>query len=241
MSDRNQLALFTDPEIEFVKRKRQKTIRIRVDHDRITVSGPLTCREKSLRGFLDDHWDWVRQTLEKQQVRSRKLEQQREVYKGHVLLKGEWLPLQPCRTGGKKEGWNFNLTENAVRFTPPAGCRSLPEADALNAYLKWMAKPEILARFEQVAPNLPFHYNRVFIRSQKTKWGTCSGKGNLSFNWRLIKCPCWIWDYLFVHELCHTIHFNHSKSYWKLVDEYFPRRNEAEAWIRKNGDVVFHT
>ncbi|MEX0771912.1 MAG: SprT family zinc-dependent metalloprotease [Balneolales bacterium] len=239
MSDKYQQTLFEDFKIEFVKRSRQRNMRIRVKNNLVTVSGPLTCGEKSMRAFLNQNLEWVEKVLNKQSSHTKTIERYREKYRHHLMLHGEWLPVQRSANKAAGKGWLLQQRDGILWFTPPDNIDDYPDADLLDHYLKQRAKPEILSRFAEFAPTLPFRYNRVFIRSQKTKWGTCSGKGNLSFNWRLIKCPYWVWDYLFVHELCHTIHFNHSKAFWELVDRHFPRRKEAEAWIKENGDVVF--
>ena len=238
MSDKYQTSLFADLSIEFKKRARQKNLRIRVRNNHVTVSGPASCHDRSMREFLNQNWTWVETVIQKQNLRSRALEETRHKYKYHVMYHGEWLPVRPSGYV-PTPNWVFHLADGILWFTPPHGAKGYPDAEMINAYLKKIAKPQILARFEAFAPNLPFQYNRVFIRSQKTKWGTCSAKGNMSFNWLLVKCPYWIWDYLFVHELCHTVHFNHSKAFWDLVDAHFPRREEAEAWIKAHGDIVF--
>ncbi|MEX0779678.1 MAG: SprT family zinc-dependent metalloprotease [Balneolales bacterium] len=239
MSDKYQQTLFEDFQIKFVKRARQKNLRIRIKNNLVTVSGPLTCRERVMRDFLNQNLTWVEKTLNKQSTRTQKLDHYREQYRNHIMLYGEWLPVQRSSYKTAKNGWLLKQKDGILWFTPPDNVDDYPDTDLLNQYLKQRAKPEILSRFAEFAPTTPFQYNRIFIRSQKTKWGTCSGKGNLSFNWRLIKCPIWVWDYLFVHELCHTVHFNHSKPFWDLVDKHCPRRKEAEAWLKQNGDVVF--
>ncbi|MEX0686426.1 MAG: SprT family zinc-dependent metalloprotease [Balneolales bacterium] len=240
MSDKYQISLFDNFTIDFKKKSRQKNLRIRVKNNQITVSGPLGCQENTLREYLNQNWLWVETVLHKQHVRNLELEQHRQKYKNHIMYHGKWVPLQIRHGNPLQKQWRFQISNSGIWITPPVGVNGYPDTTMLNQFLKSVAKPQILERFENIAQDLPFTYNKVFIRSQKTKWGTCSVKRNLSFNWLLIKCPFWIWDYLYIHELCHTIHFNHSKAFWELVDEYYPKRKQAEAWIKKHGDVVFN-
>lgn len=77
-------------------------------------------------------------------------------------------------------------------------------------------------------------FNRICLREQKTRWGSCSSKGNLNFNWKLIMAPSFVLDYIVVHELCHLIHMNHSKSFWCEVERFMPSYKVAEQWLKLN-------
>ncbi|MFA5889321.1 MAG: SprT family zinc-dependent metalloprotease [Candidatus Paceibacterota bacterium] len=91
-------------------------------------------------------------------------------------------------------------------------------------YLKYreVAKNFALERVEHFNETYNFKYNRVSIRNQKTRWGSCSGKGNLNFNYKIVHLPLRIADYIVVHELCHLKEMNHSKKFWDLVGMFFP-------------------
>lgn len=78
-------------------------------------------------------------------------------------------------------------------------------------------------------------YNRITIRDQKTRWGSCSAKGTLSFNWRLLLAPPSIPDYVIVHELCHLTHMNHSAAFWKKVESVYPDYRTARKWLKDHG------
>lgn len=77
-----------------------------------------------------------------------------------------------------------------------------------------------------------FSYTKVSVRNQKTRWGSCSRQGSLSFNYRIIFLPPHLADYLIVHELCHLKEFNHSKKFWNLVAQAFPNYRELRRELR---------
>ena len=79
-----------------------------------------------------------------------------------------------------------------------------------------------------------FHYNKISIKNQKTRWGSCSKKGNLNFNYKIIFLPKELQDYLIVHELCHLKEFNHSKKFWDLVKLKIPNLNQVSKMLRKH-------
>ena len=85
------------------------------------------------------------------------------------------------------------------------------------------------------APIIGVTYGRITIRCQKTRWGSCSSKGNLNFNCLLMLAPPEVLDYVVVHELCHRKEMNHSKSFWKEVEKVMPDYREAVRWLKENG------
>ena len=78
-------------------------------------------------------------------------------------------------------------------------------------------------------------YGRITIRNQRTRWGSCSGKGNLNFNCLLMLMPKEIIDYVIVHELCHRKEMNHSIAFWKEVEKVLPDYRECRMWLKDNG------
>lgn len=78
-------------------------------------------------------------------------------------------------------------------------------------------------------------YSSISVRDQKTRWGSCSAKGALSFNWRLMLAPPNILDYVVVHELCHLEHLNHSKDFWECVEAILPDYRERRKWLKEHG------
>lgn len=95
--------------------------------------------------------------------------------------------------------------------------------------------PKRAAHFQQFTGGT---YSRITIRDQKTRWGSCSAKGTLSFNWRLMLAPPAILDYVVVHELCHLTHMNHSAAFWQAVEAVYPDYRSARRWLKEHGQEL---
>lgn len=78
-------------------------------------------------------------------------------------------------------------------------------------------------------------YTRITIRDQKTRWGSRSSSGTLSFNYRLMYAPLKVLDYVVVHELCHITHMNHSRDFWNMVASVLPDYKESRNWLKEHG------
>jgi predicted metal-dependent hydrolase len=99
--------------------------------------------------------------------------------------------------------------------------------DALEALYRKMARDIVDEKLKTLSRIIGVSYNNFRIKDHKTRWGSCSGKGNLNFNWRLVLVPDWVMDYVIVHELCHLKFMNHSKDFWNMVSLYMPNYNDA--------------
>lgn len=95
--------------------------------------------------------------------------------------------------------------------------------------------PERVAYFAQI---VGVTYGRITIRNQKTRWGSCSSKGNLNFNCLLMLTPPEVIDYVVVHELCHREEMNHSKAFWNEVEKVCPNYKESVRWLKESGSQV---
>jgi len=113
--------------------------------------------------------------------------------------------------------------------------RALPDyREAVLGHLRRMAERELPARTRELALLHGISVHRVSVRAQKTRWGSCSARGTISLNWRLIQAPPRVVDYLIIHELMHRREMNHSARYWKLVGKAFPDYRGAEQWLKKS-------
>lgn len=99
------------------------------------------------------------------------------------------------------------------------------------------AKQIIPERVRYYAPKIGVTYNRITIRCQRTRWGSCSSKGNLNFNCLLALFPLEVIDSVVVHELCHRKHMNHSPQFYAEVEKVFPEYKRYHTWLNDNGGV----
>ena len=114
---------------------------------------------------------------------------------------------------------------------PPLGREEIRRlADEALAYI-----PQ---RVREYARRMGVTYGRITIRNQKTRWGSCSSRGNLNFNCLLMLCPREVIDYVVVHELCHRKEMNHSPRFWAEVAAVLPDCREREKWLKRNGHAL---
>ena len=96
----------------------------------------------------------------------------------------------------------------------------------------------ISERVKHFAPIVGVTYGRITIKNQKTRWGSCSTKGNLNFNVALMLVPPEVLDYVVVHELCHRLEMNHSPRFWNEVGKVIPDYKKHEKWLKENGKAI---
>ena len=100
------------------------------------------------------------------------------------------------------------------------------------------AKSDLPRRVARFAALVGVTYGRITIRAQKSRWGSCSGKGNLNFNCLLMLCPEEVRDYVVVHELCHRKELNHSPRFWAEVEKVLPGYKVQRKWLKDNGGTI---
>lgn len=111
-------------------------------------------------------------------------------------------------------------------------------SDEALAQLKAAAQKDFNARVSEWAPKVDVEVKRVGIRTQRTRWGSCSSEGNLSLNALLMLAPEAVRDYVIVHELCHRKEMNHSRRFWAEVAQILPNYKLQEAWLKENGHAL---
>jgi predicted metal-dependent hydrolase len=116
--------------------------------------------------------------------------------------------------------------------------RNLLDIAVQEKWYKSVARKYISSRAETLSEALLLPYNKLYIRSQKRKWGNCSKEKNISINWRVIKAPEFVIDYIIIHELCHTVIMKHTVRFQTLLRSHCPDCEQAQAWLDKYGNSL---
>ena len=132
------------------------------------------------------------------------------------------------------------MQEKMEKLSQQNGNSHLSESqkEALEKQYRSLARECITRRASYYAAQLGVTYSSIRIAEQKTRWGSCSSRGTLSFHWRLVLAPPAVMDYVVVHEVCHLIHMDHSPDFWAEVESLMPDYKVYKTWLRKNGLVL---
>lgn len=108
----------------------------------------------------------------------------------------------------------------------------------LHDFLKSEARSELARASAKYASLMGVKFRRIIIRDQRSRWGSCSASGDLSYSWRLILAPDYVLDYVAAHEVAHLRHLDHSSRFWRLVLTHCPNAARAKNWLRTHGQDV---
>jgi predicted metal-dependent hydrolase len=113
--------------------------------------------------------------------------------------------------------------------------RPVPRVPSTEKWYRARARAALTEATAREAARLGVEYAQIAVRDQRTRWGSCSSRGTLSYNWRLVLAPIEILEYVVVHELCHLVEHNHSRAFWRLVEQARPSYREERAWLHVHG------
>ncbi|KAA9331149.1 M48 family metallopeptidase [Adhaeribacter soli] len=207
-------------------RKDVKHARLRVSEDgKVRVILPNSFNQEDLNALLSKKKHWIEKNLryfnEKSQIK---------LQRNQILLYGN-------RYSYFYDSAVHKVLIDHDHLSIRSNKNLLEDSTQLNWY-KGIARRHLILRTEELAEKLGFTYNQIFIRSQRTKWGNCSSNKNISYNWRIIKAPLFVIDYLIVHELVHTVIMSHTNKFWVLLKSYYPNYREAISWLDKYGNSL---
>jgi len=213
-------------DIEYTIRRspRARRIRVKVDlHDGIEVVIPQRATKREARAAVAELRPWIdRKLAEAERARTSLASPP-----GTVPFLGAHLHLRH--------------DEQRTRAHRKHDVLHLPAANSRHALERWYrteARRQIEPRLDAATSALGRPHTRLAIRNQRTRWGSCSSTGAMSFNWRLMLAPEPVLDYVVWHEACHLVVMDHSKRFWTLVERHLPGYREPRRWLRQNGAAL---
>ncbi|MDD5711487.1 MAG: SprT family zinc-dependent metalloprotease [Smithellaceae bacterium] len=223
---------------EVIRSRRKKTVSIQVEPQAVTVRAPLWLSDGNLRTIVEKKARWI---TDKQ----RTLRRESELHPVKRYVAGEEFPYLGkqhrlvVRENGISPGeHDCTLVEDRLVVTVQRGLPDTDKREATRqALLDWyrtQAERKITARLPKLASLLGLWPQAIEVKDQRNRWGSCSFKGVLRFNWRIITAPLYAVDYLIAHELCHLRHRNHSALFWSEVERAIPDQDEIKIWFREN-------
>lgn len=227
--------------IEYTLResKRAKRINIRVDgRNGVQLVYPVGVTFPPPTELLRQHEAWLLEVVDKLETRTGN-QFERSYKEGEIFsYLGESYHLRILhKANGNYITVKLNQ-EKTLDVSLPPNLSSQQEQENIVGAIEWFyrkqAKIYIPERTAEIANPLGFQYERVTIKNQKTRWGSCSSNKNLNFNLRLMMAPQAAIDYIIIHELCHLVHLNHSKQFWNLVSKYCPDYKHWRKWFKDN-------
>jgi predicted metal-dependent hydrolase len=207
---------------------RRYVLRLRPDGAaRVTI--PRGGSRVEARQFAENHSHWLAQQL----LRQARLQNAPNTWlQGtEILFRGEPVRLE----------LTHNCPSAAVCFGDQAV--KVPEGmtdlrPPIERHLWRLAARELPARVLELAALHKFPALRITVRNQRSRWGSCSRRGTISLNWRLLQAPPFVRDYIILHELAHLKEMNHSRRFWRVVARLCPDFVAAERWLKKNSHLL---
>jgi predicted metal-dependent hydrolase len=209
------------------RQARRYTLRIQATTREVILTIPPRGTVKEASAFAQKHGGWIA-------ARLGRLPQAAPFADG-VLLPLRGVPHRITHRGGTR---GTVWAEVAADGDEPLLCVAgrAPHIDRrIGDFLRREAKQDLQTASRRYADELGLAFQRVTVRDQSSRWGSCSTTGVLSFSWRLILAPSEVLDYLAAHEVAHLIEMNHSPKFWRLVQRICPDHERAKAWLDVHG------
>lgn len=215
--------------VEFVRNNRARSYILRLTPDggaRVTI--PWGGSKTQALEFAQTKTDWLDRQLKRSEPR-RQIRKWRNGTK--ILYRGEWVRLQVQVRDGRQY---VSFADQSLMVSHADGDLK----DAVEKHLRAISQKEVPPLVHAMARHHDVSISQVQIRNQRSRWGSCSSRGTISLNWRLIQIPESVRDYLIIHELMHTREMNHSARYWKHVAKACPEYEKAEKWLHKHSELL---
>jgi hypothetical protein len=210
---------------------RRRTMTLSVERDAsVVVHAPEGTPEEKIRQAVEARKLWLFQKVNHEQ----KYPPQRQ---RKEFVSGETIPYL---------GRNYRLeiddqSDPGIEFHSRFIISRDNQPKAARLFRQWYierANERISSRAQYFGAAMGVVFNRILISDLKVRWGSCTPSSNLNFNWRIMKGPSFVIDYLVVHELAHLIETNHTPRFWNIVAIQVPRWEHAKTWLRNPGDLL---
>ncbi|MGE4169219.1 MAG: M48 family metallopeptidase [Candidatus Margulisiibacteriota bacterium] len=215
--------------VSIQKIRGRKSLSLRVEGpDRIVVRSPWLVSPKTIWQFIYEKSDWIQDRLDDHAARHRPLTTGRE-----LLYLGQPKTLQIVPSPKKRPVVTLAQDTLRVATQHPETVKA-----ALEKWYRANAADIISDRVSIFQPQVGKPVNAIRFKTLKSRWGSCSSKNNLNFNWTLMMAPLDVIDYVVVHELCHLLVPNHSAAFWETVAKILPDYKQRWAWLKNNGEKL---
>jgi hypothetical protein len=212
--------------IDRLVRSRRKTIAILVQSDgKLVVRAPLLVSETRINKFIDSKRDWI--TAQQKKAAARQVPHHEYKDGESFLFLGDEIPLKLVE---RKDG-PLSLGKSFLFNKSQAGKAEI----IFTLWYRRQAREIFANRVKFLAHKFGYSYGRIRLSSARSRWGSCSSKGTLSFTWRLVMAPVEVIDYVILHELTHLEIRNHSRAFWAKVEGYVPDYRKKRLWLKVNG------
>ena len=218
-----------------VIRTNRRTLAIQIDPAKgVIVRAPKKAKDSEINELLEKKIPWITKHLA--QARQKASELPRHDFKaGDVFLYQGEKHMLSFKTGRQ------NRVETAgffiiVTLKPDTDQDMVP--GLLESWYRDRAREIFNWKVQDYARTLGVKPGRTTIRGQTKRWGSCSSKGNLNFNWKLVMAPPEILDYVVAHELCHLEHLDHQEEFWNMLSEIMPDFKVRRRWLKQNGHTL---
>lgn len=218
--------------VELRRSKKAKHMSLRADVHGICVVAPTNESENIISDFVQSKAPWIFKTYQYYLRIKEKIGG--EFQKGTILFLGNRYKLIITKD---RVGQYAVVSENLMQITFHVKDRRTYKR-YLHVWYKEQTRKILEERISLMSKRFYLSYNKVSIRALRSKWGSCSKNGNLSFNHLLAMLPIRIIDYIIVHELVHLIEFNHSKKFWRHVESAIPDYKDHRNWLRSHSILV---
>jgi hypothetical protein len=220
-------------EYQLIKSNR-KTVTISIlPTKKVVVKTPKYLSDKEIMNMVKQKAKWIVNNISKTPDNNT-LKQERKYEDGEKLLyRGLEYKLKIIEDSNIKNPKIQIHQDEIVVVMKQVNRQVMPTI--LELWYKEKATERVFEKINYYNPFINKKIENIRIKNQRKRWGSCSNLGNLNFNWRIIMMPDEMFDYIIVHEMCHLRYLNHSKDYWKSVEEILPDYKEREKWIKENG------